>query len=341
MNKYLAYIRGLFLPLGYEEFFACMEAEGKNYKVDFFKNQIILFESSDNPTKAASRCAFLHVLIKIVAVGEMDKDIVISQEYVLDGIEENKSFCVRATRIGTKQTKMSRVDIERDLGSFIFDQFKEKHLSVNLTNPDYMFHVIIQKNTFFLGLELWGVDRETYRRREPSKRPSFRPGSMKTDFARALVNLSRVKEGDIFLDPFCGGGGFLIESSILGAYSLGSDISSEAVLGAAENLPIFSEGSYAIIRSDSRKSPIRSVDAIATDPPYSIQSSTHGNKVNELLRDFLIQSKAILKSGRYLVFSCPKKIKPEDIVKSTGYEIVSIIDARIHKSLTRRIMVVK
>ena len=341
MSKYLAYVRGLFLPLGYEEFFACMEAEETEYQIDFYSNQIILFESSENPNKAASRCAFLHVLLQVTAIGEVDKEVSISSEFPLGKIAENKSFCVRATRIGTKQTQISRVDIERDLGSYIFEQFKSKNLSVNLTTPDYLFHVIIQNNTFFLGLELWSVDRETYRRREPSKRPSFRPGSMKTDFARALVNLSRVKEGDIFLDPFCGGGGFLIESSILGAYSLGSDISTEAVLGATENLRKFSDGSYAIIRSDSRKSPFREADAIATDPPYSIQSSTHGNQVHILLHDFLLQSKAILKPGRYLVFSCPMKINPEEIVRSIGYDIVSIIDARIHKSLTRRIIVVK
>ena len=214
-------------------------------------------------------------------------------------------------------------------------------MNVNLTNPDYRFQVIVQGIEFFLGLVLWKVNREIYRVREPSQRPSFRPGSMKTDFARAIVNLSRIKEGDIFYDPFCGGGGFLIESSILGAYSIGSDISKEAALGAVQNLKNFSDGNFAILRSDSRKLSIKKVDAIATDPPYAIQSSTHGKQIRDLLQDFLIESKTILKQGKYLVFSCPRKIEPEKIVKKVGFEIVSIIDARIHKSLTRRIIVVK
>jgi tRNA (guanine10-N2)-dimethyltransferase len=341
MNKYLAYVRGLFLPLGYEEFFACMEAENSDYEIEFFDNQIILFECAGKPEKAASRCAFLHSLLKIVAKGDVDEAISITDEYNLDEIEKNKSFCVRANRIGTKQTKVSRVDIERELGSYIYTRFENRNLSVNLKEPDYRFYTIIHKNTFYLGLEQWSMDRDTYRKREPSKRPSFRPGSMKTDFARALVNLSRVREGDIFYDPFCGGGGFLIESSILGAYSLGSDISAEAVLGAASNLRKFSEGEFAIIRSDSRQSVIRRTDAIATDPPYSIQSSTHGEQIKDLLFDFLRKSKTILEPGRFLVFSSPKKINPEEIVKQVGFDIVSIIDARIHKSLTRRIIVAK
>ncbi|NPD88096.1 MAG: hypothetical protein HGN29_05215 [Asgard group archaeon] len=341
MNKYLAYIRGQFLPLGYEEFFACMEAENIKYRTEFSENQIILLESAGNPSKAASRCAFLHSLLKVVAIGNVDESISITNDYRLDEIEKNKSFCVRANRIGKKQTRISRVEIERDLGSHIYKKFENKYLNVNLTNPDYQFYAIIHNKKFYLGLKLWSVDRETYRKREPSQRPSFRPGSMKTDFARALVNLSRVREGDIFYDPFCGGGGFLIESSILGAYSLGSDISAEAVLSAAKNLKKFSEGDFAIIRSDSRKSIIRKADAIATDPPYAIQSSTHGKQVKDLLHDFLLESKTILEPGRYLVFGSPKRIEPEKIVKKVGYEIVSMIDARIHKSLTRRIMVVK
>jgi len=303
---------------------------------------MVMFESKDNPTKAASRCGFLHSIVQIIASGFIDEsEIIVEEENTPRELELKKTFRVRVQRIGTKETKLSSPEIERKLANFVGRVFEGLKLEVNLSNPDYRFIAFVHKNQFFLGIELWSVDRNEYREREPGKRPSFRPGSMKTDFARALVNLSRIREGETFYDPFCGGGGLLIEASVIGAYTIGSDISAEAISSSKINMRKFGRNAYSIIRGDSRTLSVKTAQGIATDPPYSIQSSTHGETVSELISDFLIESKTILEPERYLVFSCPSQVKPEKLAQKADYEIVSMIDTRIHKSLTRRIMVIK
>ena len=342
MSLYLAYIRGKFLPLGFEELYACLEAEEINYEIKKKGKQFIIFKTDVVPIQAAQRCAFLHSLVDILAEGNIEEEsIKINKEYTMKTVLEKKSFCVRLSKIGEKHVKLATPEIETQLGSFVYTKFKDLDLSVDLKNPEYRFQVLLQENHFFLGLILWSIDREEYKEREPSKRPSFRPGSMKTDFARALVNLSRVKKGDIFLDPFCGGGGFILEAAFLGAFSIGSDIEHEAVLSAEKNLRKYKQGFYSIVKGDSRSIAFRKVQAIATDPPYAIQSSTKGVKFADLIHDFLINARQILNLGRYLVFSCPSKQNPEEIVLNTGFTVETVIDARIHKSLTRRILVLK
>ncbi len=342
MKKYLAYVCGHYLPIGYEEFYAALEAEGIEYKIVHKNKQIIIFESEKDPTAAAARCAFIHALILLSDTGEIENNkINITEDVKHLEIEKNKTFCVRVCKIGRKEINISSVDLERKLGNQVYFKYEKSNLEVDLVHPDYSFLAILHGTNFFLGLELWSLDRKKYFVRESSERDFFRPGGMKTDFARAIVNLSRINKGEIFFDPFCGGGGFLLEASELGAYVIGSDLDTYAVRGANRNLKQFENYNSSLYRGDSRYLAIKEADAIATDPPYSLQSSTHGEKVPNLIYDFLIATKDVLKPGKHLVFSSPASISSEDIVEKTDYKLVTLIDCVIHKSLTRRILVLK
>ncbi|MHA1667438.1 MAG: DNA methyltransferase [Candidatus Heimdallarchaeaceae archaeon] len=343
MNTYLAYIRGLYVPLGFEELFACLNTEKIDYKLKEKGEQYVLLESNKNPFIAAERCAFLHSLIEVIAQGKIDKKkIIVEEELGSLTLEKNKTFSVRLRRIGKKVVHFSSPEIERKLGDYVFHRFEKANISVNLKEPFYEFVTILNKNKFYLGLKIWSMKhQDEYQTRDPGKRPYFRPGAMKTDFARAMVNLARVKKGDILLDPFCGSGGFLLEALLLGAYTIGFDIDFQAVNGAQKNLSSYKKGQFSLLVGDSRNFMFKKVDAIVTDPPYSIQSSTFGNKVKELITDFLKIARRTLSTKGYLVLSCPKEVKPEEIAKSSGFKLINIIDAKIHKSLTRRIIVLK
>ncbi|MHA1304643.1 MAG: TRM11 family SAM-dependent methyltransferase, partial [Candidatus Heimdallarchaeaceae archaeon] len=149
-----------------------------------------------------------------------------------------------------------------------------------------------------------------------------------------------IKVGETFYDPFCGSGGLLLESSIIGAHTLGSDLDYRAVRSSVINMRSLGARNYSLFIGDSRFLPVKKVDAIATDPPYAIQSSTHGKTIKDLAFEFLSETQKILKNEGYIVFCLPKKHEPEKIVeKIQGLKIQKIIDTRIHRSLTRRILV--
>jgi tRNA (guanine10-N2)-dimethyltransferase len=342
MRKYLAHICGHFQPLGYEELYAVLEAESISYSIIEVNSQIVIFETNDNPLYAVSRCAFVHSLIELSDIGRIEgQKLEILQSHEISEPRFGSSFCSRVTKIGKKEVKMSTMDLERKLGDYIYNKYDWKKLKVNLKNPDNTYKTILIKNRFFLGLEIWSIDRKRFSVREPGKRDFFRPGAMRTDYARALVNLSRIKKNEIFFDPFCGGGGFLLEASYLGAYAIGSDLDFDAVKGSVSNMKQFKQYTNELLQGDSRNIPIKSFHAIATDPPYSLQSSTHGQKVSQLTYDFLVESREYLMKDRYLVYCTPAKVAPESIVEETNYQIVTLIDTFIHKSLTRRILVLK
>ena len=342
MKKYLAHVRGHYQELGFEEFFATLEAENILYSIEKKDNQILLFTTKQNPIIAAKRCAFLHSILSMISIGNVEKDKLELQEFIsLPEIEDNKTFAVRVKKVGKKVIEQDLPDLEKELGYYVFNNYKEQNLRANLKNPDYLFFGILIGKRLYFGLEVWELDRLAYESREPGNRPFFRPGSMKTEFARAIVNLSRISQNEIFYDPFCGGGGFLIEAAILGANVLGSELDKFAVYGCNQNMKFYKNNYYSVIRSDSRHLPFKEVDAIATDPPYAIQSSTHGENVNNLIYEFLIEARTILKKDGYLVFSSPAKHESELIAEKAGYSIQKILDTRLHKSLTRRIFVLK
>ena len=342
MKKYLAHICGHFQPLGYEELYAVLEAEDISYTIVEVNSQVVIFETADDPVYAVSRCAFVHSLLELLDVGDIDDNkINFLQSHDISELKHSSTFCSRVTKIGKKEIKLRTMDLERELGNHIFNKFSSKKLEVDLKHPQYTFRTILIKKRFFLGLEIWSINRKKYSIREPGKRDFFRPGAMRTDYARALVNLSRIKKNEVFFDPFCGGGGFLLEASYLGAYAIGSDLDFEAVKGSVRNMKQFKRSRTGLVQGDSRNIPIRLFHAIATDPPYSLQSSTHGEKVSQLTYDFLVESRDYLMKNRYLVYCTPSSIEPENIVERTDYQIVTLIDTFIHKSLTRRILVLK
>ena len=51
------------------------------------------------------------------------------------------------------------------------------------------------------------------------------PYTLKSDIARASLNLLNLKENSIVLDPFCGIGGILLEAEDLNFKVIGNDIS--------------------------------------------------------------------------------------------------------------------
>lgn len=110
-----------------------------------------------------------------------------------------KTFRVSCKRIG--EHNFSSQGIEDKVGSLI-------DLKCDLNNPDVIYYVYIYNNMCYYGIDVSGLDL--------SKRDYkifSMPHSLKATIAYALVRISGFKEGDIFLDPFCGSGEIAIEAA--------------------------------------------------------------------------------------------------------------------------------
>lgn len=171
-----------------------------------------------------------------------------------------------------------------------------------------------------------------------SRKPYKQSGTMDPSIARLLVNISRPKR--IVLDPFCGVGSLLIEASWLGYGCIGSDISYEMITKSKINLRHFGY-ECELLQSSALNLNIRSIDAIATDPPYGRSSSAKGVSLGELYEKFFNNAYEILCKGCYLVFSTSHEMDWMDKLKSVGFSYIKIHYLYSHKSLTRAIYVVR
>ena len=101
-----------------------------------------------------------------------------------------------------------------------------------------------------------------------------RPASLRPTIARALVQLTRPEDGDVFLDPMCGAGTVMIERALAGRYALvqGGDIDEQAVAGTLENFGNRHKPRD-VYHWDARQLPLphQSVDKVATNPPWGRQ----------------------------------------------------------------------
>jgi len=213
---------------------------------------------------------------------------------------------------------------------------------VSLEEPDYLFHVEKGYSGYFLALSRTGYKQFSWKTRRPRARKFFLPSAIYPKLARCLVNLSRAKEGDLFLDPFCGTGSMLIESSMMGMRTVGMDLTKWIARGALLNLKGFSLDYDSIIRADSTKTlPIGEIDAVSTDVPYGRASSTKGKETGEIITGFLgALSDSMISSSRrkkYCVIMHPSHVPLEYDRNSFHLEEQHLL--YVHRNLTRAISV--
>lgn len=274
---------------------ACMEACDIEYN-ELYHNGIYIAEIGKNNglEKFASRLSMAHSINEIM------------EEMKVDG-----SFKIEG---GSLETRKKFGEI-----------FVRKGGKVDLKNPD----VIIRIFNGIACRQLIKIDRGQYEKRRPSRRPFSPPISLHPGVARAIVNLTRVKENEVLLDPFCGSGGILIEGGLVGARVVGIDVKRKMVEGCKKNLKYMGIDGE-IICEDMRRVEMR-VDAIATDFPYG--RSTHlSDKMEKLYEEGLIKLGEFLRKGRRAVVGLPF-LHYEKI--GEHFDIEEIHCLRAHKSLTR------
>lgn len=323
---------------------AILEAEKINYNIVKDLDQLILLNATckiEDSIKVVNRAAMVKeagVLLKYCKIEDISK----IRNTIKDidwGFLRKKSFAVRAKRIKEYFPDVKSGFLEKEIGAAIISQ--EPQAKVNLTRPDFIIRVILTENYIIYGVKTVELNTKQFLERKPRNRPFFHPGVLSPKISRLFVNLSRPKKGDLFLDPFCGVGGFIIEAYLLGLKCLCSELRWDLVQGAKRNFDYYKFNILGVVQADAMKMPWIKVDAISTDPPYGRSTSTLGRNIKDIIEGFLYEAADIVKRNRYVVFALPHTINPYEVIPKNSFILVEKHSMRVHKSLTRIIIVLK
>ncbi len=348
------------LPLA--ELNAVLETENIVGEVEVITEGLVLIKSLNeenfyiNYKKLVKRLAYTHEIHELILRSNLDN---LEQEFSNVNWDNYifNDFVVRIKRFD--KVKMDTPVFERKLGHLILkygiDDENESNsdklngFKVNLKDPDSFIRAVASENEIFVGYEKFKLNKKHFQDIKPHKRPFFYPGSMSPKLARCMVNLSRIKEGELMLDPFCGTGGILLEGGMIGAKLIGSDINWNMKNGTLINLKHctnldyceMEERDYEAHHIDVRELKLyEKVDAVVTDPPYGISTSTGGSESGEIFHQFLESIDYNMKENAYLCIAHPHYLDFDSMLDDLDFELLERHSIKMHKSLTRIISVI-
>jgi len=244
-----------------------------------------------------------------------------------------ESFSVRIQELGSIETGIS----EREVGGLIFEALRASGVNpkVDLQNARTRIEFIISKGRFFC-IRIVAEQENDFEERRQGRLPSNYPVGMHPKLSRCMVNLSGAREGSTIYDPFCGTGGILIEAALAGMKAEGSDIDENMLKLCRKNLKYLGINAKTF-RMDASK--IRKkYDYIVSDLPYGKSSRLSEDK-HTLYSKFLKKLYRILKERAVL---CINKSDYGLIRRNLNrIRIVCFFDHYIHRSLTKRIIVLE
>jgi len=201
--------------LGLEDIVA-MEIEGltgARCEVDvnkvFFKGDIELIPKLNYLSRCANRIFIL--LLRERFEGLNDIYSCSRSISLLDYVEPDQTFAVRATRHGTHN--FTSLDVARVVGQAIIDSYldeKGSRLKVDLESPDIEVQALVRGDEIILGINTSG---ESLAKR--GYRVYQHPAPIKPTIACCLIMLSGWRSDSSLLDPMCGGGTIPIEAALM------------------------------------------------------------------------------------------------------------------------------
>jgi tRNA (guanine10-N2)-dimethyltransferase len=290
------------------------------------RNPQVAVVEAESPTLARRLSLTHHVLSYL---GECDADLSSFECLLQDlALTPGSTFSARVKKVAGSSMPVPVLELERIMGSKIRGLVK-------LEDPVIEFRAIFSADRCYLGQVLYRIDRGGFDRRPPGSRVFFHPGVMMPRMARALVNISLTREGEFLLDPFCGTGGIILEAEMTGAHGIGSDIDRNMVAGSMRNVPA---GDFVCANTTALPFRDSSIPAIVTDLPYGQSVSIGAGSLDDLYRDALREIRRVLLTGRRAVV-----VTHRDISSIAGelFAIEGSYNQRVHRSLTRRILVLK
>lgn len=276
--------------------------------------RVLIADSSADPLKVGSRIAFARRVGHLVS----DKS---ETARLLDG----------------HRVRFRCFDLRQGTAPDPEEYLKGLRVTVDLRNPEYEV-TLARGESDYVAVTAPGAMRQGWSKRRPRTRPFFHPSAIFPKLARALVNLSRCREGSIFLDPFSGTGSIPLEATLIGANVVAMDMAERMVKGGKQNMRHFGQQWMGTIRADSTSPPLMRVDAIATDIPYGRASSTKGRRPKDLMDSVLGQLAQVMAPHSFLVLMHPNAVP---VPASRQFSLLGEHHLYVHKFLTRAITVLE
>lgn len=321
------------------EVIGSIEAEDFYHEVNEELDQLITLKTDANSGTLSRRLGMCHWIGEHFFTSSVEKVMeFMGSSDIIDFLPQSESIAVRVNRIKNSLPSVDSQEFAEEIANSLLDEYDYK---VDLEEPENEIVLLLSSEKCVLVIVRARVDRSQFEDRKPQERSVVHPSTMQPNFACALVNLARTPRDGIFLDPFCGVGGILIEAGLIGARPVGVDINSELLEGAGKNLEGLGITDYELLEGDARELEIDTVDAIATDPPYGRQASTGGFELEELYEGAIPRLGRILKPGGYMCITAPAKLDFEKMVESSPFILIETHKERVHKSLSRKIYVLR
>ena len=327
-EKYLLELGGENTELGKHEALELFTTEKYFPRLILDKKNIIVIEVSKVIEKLVIRRLGMTRRISRIIYYTKEEKI---DEFLKDIPEikiENYSFAIRVIQ---KKEKSESV-IAKKIGDKI--SIKNK---IDLTNPDIK--ILYYENGKSI-ISIYEKENYTYYNKclehHIRYRPYFSPISIHPRIARSMVNLSSCPLSGTIIDPFCGTGGVLIEIANMKIEAIGIDILKKMTEYSKGNLKHYNLEAK-IINGDIKKLENCNFEAIVTDPPYGISTTTKGEGVEKLMERSLDLFAKKMKTKQRLVMA----VSNPELVQNKNYTTIHKFEWYIHKSLTRYILVME
>ena len=242
------------------EALALVEAFSTGFSEIEFLEQCLIVEAEGLDVEVLGRrLAMTHRIIEVLAVCPADLEALAQAASCLQ--LPPKKYLIRARRIRDAAPPADAV--EHEVGRILF----RRGYRADLSHPELLLRAIITSGRIVLGVEVARTDRSSFEARRPHLKPFFHPGVLMPRMARALVNLTQVRAGEVLLDPFAGTCGILIEACLIGVNGVGIEVQPSLVRGALCNLQGLD---CSLLLGDAKRLPLKesSIDAAVLDTPY-------------------------------------------------------------------------
>jgi len=272
--KYL-FVLGRNVELSVAEIKSFLEREGIKFKVISIVKNGILIETERILRGIVDQLGGTISIGEVLAEGDVKE--------IMEKLDSKSLYNVKGNKLNYAVFDFNGKDSERIL-FYLKNRFRKEGLKatekkltgrISLQSGEKVSKVssnLIDEQYFLFeksfGRIIEETDYEKIEKRDMGKPVRRSELSISPRLAKILINLSKVKQGEILLDPFCGIGTILQEALLQNVKVIGVDKDRKAIDCSELNLKWFNfnKENYTLINGDSSIIKILEVDGIATEP---------------------------------------------------------------------------